>query len=160
MNRLSRFELIVRNSHLVCEREDTGSSQLHPFEQRNIHPELPRKVKKLFDDGHYGEATFLACKFLDKIVQQHAKLKESGYKLMMKAFDEAKPIIKLSALGQQSDIDEQMGYRFIFAGGVLAIRNPRGHEIDVGDGPDTCLDYLAFVSLLLRRLEQSGYPNS
>lgn len=39
----------------------------------------------------------------------------------------------------------------------MAIRNPRGHEVDLGADPDTCLDHLAFASLLLRRLERSGF---
>ncbi|HEY0590867.1 MAG TPA: TIGR02391 family protein [Thermoanaerobaculia bacterium] len=51
----------------------------------------------------------------------------------------------------------QKGYRFVFAGGVLAIRNPRGHEYDVTDDPDTCLDHLSFVSMLLRRFAQAGF---
>lgn len=48
-------------------------------------------------------------------------------------------------------------YRFIFAGAIVAIRNPGGHEITLSDDPDVCLDHLAFASLLLRRLERSGY---
>ena len=48
-------------------------------------------------------------------------------------------------------------FRFVFAGSMWAIRNPRGHEFDVIDDPDTCLDHLSFVSMLLRRLEQAGY---
>lgn len=129
----------------------------HPFDSRNIHPSLPVKVKKLFDDGHFAESTFLAFKFLDKTVEKHSKVAESGFKLMMASFDENKPILKLTPLKTSSEKDEQHGYRFIFAGGVLAIRNPRGHEYAVADDPDTCLDHLCFVSMLLRRLEQAGY---
>jgi glycerol uptake facilitator-like aquaporin len=41
---------------------------------------------------------------------------------------------------------------------ILAqIRNPRGHEYAVVDDPDTCLDHLSFVSMLLRRLEAAGF---
>jgi hypothetical protein len=76
---------------------------------------------------------------------------------MMDAFDEAKPKLKLTPLISISEIDEQKGYRFVFAGGMWAIRNPRGHEFNVVDDPDTCLDHLSFVSMLLRRLEEAGY---
>ena len=129
----------------------------HPFEIRNIHPNLPSKVRKLFDDGYFADATFTAFKYLDKKVQQHSGIRESGYKLMMDAFDEAKPKLKLTPLISISEIDEQKGYRFVFAGGMWAIRNPRGHEFNVVDDPDTCLDHLSFVSMLLRRLEEAGY---
>ena len=128
-----------------------------PFDSRNIHPELPAKVRKLFDDGYYPEATSHAFIYLDKKVQKHSGLTESGQKLMMAAFDYNCPKVKLNALGTASEEDEQEGYRFIFAGGMRGIRNPRAHETTIVDDPDICLDHLSFVSLLLRRLEQAGY---
>ena len=129
----------------------------HAFDSRNIHPSLPPKVRKLFDDGHFAEATFHSFKFLDKQVQKHSRLSETGFKLMMAAFDDANPKLRLTPLLTDSEKDEQKGYRFIFAGGAQAIRNPRGHEYAVADDPDTCLDHLSFVLMLLRRLEAAGF---
>jgi uncharacterized protein (TIGR02391 family) len=130
---------------------------LHPFDRRNIHPAFPAKVRQLFDDGHYAEATFAAFKYIDKLVSKYAKMRESGFKLMMAVFDETKPVLRLTPLVEVSEVDEQKGFRFMFSGGALAIRNPRGHEVNVQDDPDTCLDHLAFASLLVRRLEQAGF---
>jgi uncharacterized protein (TIGR02391 family) len=128
----------------------------HPFDSRNIHPDLPPKVRQLFDDGHYPEATSHAFKFLEKKVQKHSGItSKSGEPLMMEAFDGN--TIKLNALITISEKDEQAGYRFIFAGGTRGIRNPRAHEPSILDDPDICLDHLSLVSLLLRRLEQAGY---
>jgi uncharacterized protein (TIGR02391 family) len=76
---------------------------------------------------------------------------------MMAAFDGTTPKVKLNALGTTSEKDEQQGYRFVFAGAMQGIRNPRAHEPTIVDDPDICLDHLSFVSLLLRRLEQAGY---
>ncbi|MEP3224722.1 MAG: TIGR02391 family protein [Parasphingorhabdus sp.] len=108
--------------------------------------------QKLFDDGHYSQATFEAFKYLDITVKKLSNLSESGYKLMMAAFSESSPKIKLTGLLTQSEIDEQSGYKFIFAGAMSAIRNPRGHDINI-DPIDRCLDHLSFASVLLRRLE-------
>lgn len=130
----------------------------HPFDRRNIHPKLPLKVKKLFDDGHYAEATLHAFKFLDKRVEKYAALSDSGFSLMMDAFSPKSPKIKLTPLLTTSEIDEQDGYKFMFAGGVKAIRNPRAHEV-IRDTPDTCLEHLAFISMLLRRLELAGFKD-
>ena len=47
-------------------------------------------------DGHYALATFEAYKLLDKEVATLAKLSESGVKLMMKAFNEQSPLIRLT----------------------------------------------------------------
>lgn len=162
INRLKQFEAIAialaKMGPPVPIHELAAIAELvHPFDTRNIHPSLPPKVKKLFDDGHFAEATYHAFKFLDKKVEKHANLTDSGFSLMMEAFNSKKPKIQLTPLTTQSEIDEQEGYRFVFAGGVQAIRNPRAHEFTVVDDPDTCLDHLAFVSLLMRRLAQSGF---
>lgn len=154
---LARFEQITRTAY----RYSSGNAEVardsaHPFEERNIHPALPTHVRQLFDDGHYSQATFEAFKFIDKEVQRHSGLAESGYKLMMNAFAEASPKLQLTPLLTTSEKDEQKGYQFIFAGTVMAIRNPRGHEIIVDD-PDTCLDHLAVASHLLRRLNDAGF---
>ena len=41
----------------------------------------------------------------------------------------------------------------MFAGGSAEIRNPHGHETEIGDTPDEALDDLALASLLLRKLD-------
>jgi uncharacterized protein (TIGR02391 family) len=159
---LDQFEAVARALAALPARESITQATadvatLHAFDTRNIHQSLPPKVRKLFDDGHYAEATFHAFKYLDKQVQRHSLLSESGYKLMMAAFDDVKPKLQLTPLSTDSERDEQKGYRFIFAGGVQAIRNPRGHEYAVADDPDICLDHLSFVSMLVRRLEAAGF---
>jgi uncharacterized protein (TIGR02391 family) len=157
---LSLFERIARRAHQFTQLEPDTAVVHHPFDVRNIHPSLPPKVRKLFDDGHYAEATFEAFKYIDKLVSHHAGIKDSGHKLMMAAFDgdqPGQPKIQLTPLKEISEIDEQKGFRFVFAGSVWAIRNPRGHEYSVSDDVDTCLDHLSFISMLIRRLETAGY---
>lgn len=155
------FEQIVRRSPARESVDETvptfNGMPVHPFELRNLYPGLPVKVRKLFDDGHGAEATFHAFKFVEKVVQNHSQSPQIGEKLMMAVFNEAGPIMKLNTLSNASEQDEQRGYRFIFSGAIVAIRNPGGHEITLSDDPDVCLDHLAFASLLLRRLERSGY---
>lgn len=158
---LDLFEKIVRRSPARESAEEalpTFNGKLeHPFELRNVHTGFPVKVRQLFDDGHGAEATFHAFKYVEKVVQKHARSTQIGEKLMMAVFNEASPAVKLNTLSNPSEQDEQRGYRFIFAGAIVAIRNPGGHEITLSDDPDVCLDHLAFASLLLRRLERSGY---
>ena len=158
---LDLFEQIVRRTPArepVEEVAPTSNGKpVHPFELRNVHVGFPAKVRKLFDDGHGAEATFHAFKYVEKVVQKHAGSALNGEKLMMAVFNEAGPTLRLNGLANSSEQDEQRGYRFIFAGAIVAIRNPGGHEITLSDDPDVCLDHLAFASLLLRRLERSSY---
>lgn len=157
---LGWFEKIVRRAFLFTSGTPEGERVLHPFDTRNIHQALPAKVKKLFDDGYYAEATFQAFTYVDKTIQRLSKVKKSGVALMMAALDNTSPLVQLTPCVSVSEKDEQKGYQFLFTGGALAVRNPRGHEYDIEDSPDVCLDHLSLASLLLRRLEQSGYTVS
>lgn len=154
-NSLRLFELVVRRAQSVTEARSEPVGGSHPFDDRNIHTKIQSTSKKLFDDGHYALATFEAYKLLDKEVAAMAKLNESGVKLMMKAFSEQSPLIRLTDMASTSEKDEQEGYKFIFSGSVMAIRNPRGHEYGVRESPTECLDHLSLASLLLRRLENA-----
>jgi uncharacterized protein (TIGR02391 family) len=154
---LGWFERIARRVHLFSDEEVRLHAVDHPFDIRNIHQALPKSVKRLFDDGHYAQSTFEAFKYLDREVARIANSGQSGFKLMMDAFKDQVPAIKLTSLLTDSDRDEQKGYQFIFAGSIMAIRNPRGHEYAISDTLDDCLDYLSLVSLLLRRIEKAGF---
>lgn len=151
------FERVVRRAHALTTARTVPAGGLHPFDERDIHPKLPSVVKDLFDNGHFAQSTFEAYKFLDKEVQRHAKLQETGFKLMMQALSADNPIVQINPLKTLSEKDEQRGFQFLFAGSVLAIRNPRGHEHSVVDSPDQCLDHLSLASLLLRRLDAAGF---
>ena len=152
---IDRFERIARRSPPPTTASVDG--QIHPFDERNIHPEISKVALKLFNDGHYSQATFEEFKFVDKKVSYISGVKESGYKLMMSAFNESSPKISLTDSATTSDADEQLGYKFIFAGAMSAIRNPRGHEI-LADPIDVCLDHLSVASVLYRRLEARKAP--
>ncbi|OWJ68470.1 TIGR02391 family protein [Inquilinus limosus] len=154
---LKLFEKIARGAKNVGQPSASENRSVHPFDERNIHPEITSVSLKLFDNGHYSQATFEAFKYLDIQVKKLSGINDSGYKLMMAAFAEASPKIKLTNLATSSDIDEQMGFKFIFAGVMSAIRNPRGHDI-TSDPIDRCLDHLSVASVLLRRIEERIEP--
>lgn len=153
---IESFERIARDAEQYAVPADPVFSDVHPFELRNIHPDLPKRVRSLFDDGYFAEATFHAFKWVDKEVRRISKSNKYGFRLMMDVFAGDPPAVQLNALSDQSETDEQDGYKFIFAGSQSAIRNPRGHELETEDTPDECLDYLALASLLIRRLDAAG----
>lgn len=154
---LTYFEKVARAARNVGQPSVAESRGVHPFDERNIHPEIATVSLRLFDDGHYSQATFEAFKYLDVKVKKISGINDSGYKLMMAAFAESAPKIKLTDLITSSDIDEQMGFKFMFAGVMSAIRNPRGHDI-TSDPIDRCLDHLSVASVLLRRMEERKEP--
>jgi uncharacterized protein (TIGR02391 family) len=151
------FEAIARSAAKLAYAEPEKTGPQHPFEQRNIASVFPSDVKRLFDNGHYAQATFEAYKYLDKEVARIAASPESGVKLMMAVLSEGNPIVRLTPCVTTTERDEQKGYQFLFAGSTMAIRNPRGHQYSVKDSPDDCLDHLSLASMLLRRLETAGF---
>lgn len=150
------FERIVREAYAFTDEDEDLGSSTHPFDERNIHPDLPANVRGLFDDGHFASASLEATKYLDEEIQRLSELEESGRSLMNKAFSAKNPVLPLNTLVSESDRNEQDGYMHIFAGTIVGIRNPRAHTTKIIDTPDSALDCLGLVSLLLRKLEDAG----
>src|SRR5262245_41036786 len=122
---LDWFEAITREAGKFAHAPARSGGSLHPFDLRNVHPRLPAKVRELFDDGHYSEATFEAMKFLDLEIQRLSDVRDFGKSLMLKAFGGTPPKLKINSLASATDESEQEGYRFLFAGTMAAIRNPK-----------------------------------
>ena len=98
---LPQFETIVRQAHSIHQSKTDDEKASHPFDERNIHPEIATVAQKLFDNGHYSQATFEAFKYLDKKVSEISGVQESGQKLMMTAFSETNPPIWLTNLSSR-----------------------------------------------------------
>ncbi|MCF6103800.1 TIGR02391 family protein [Mesorhizobium muleiense] len=158
IDRLTQFERVVRVAKNVGATLDKADRRTaHPFDERNIHTDISSVSLKLFDNGHFSQATFEAFKLLEHRIRMLSGLEETGFSLMMNAFNEGGPKIALTDLITISDKDEQKGFRHIFAGALAGIRNPRGHDIRV-DPIDLCLDHLSVASVLLRTLEARKSP--
>jgi len=63
--------------------------------------------------------------------------------------------LRLNSLGSKSEQDEQEGFMHIFAGTQQAIRNPMAHG-RVGFTVVEALEYLAFASILCRKIDQAS----
>jgi len=114
------------------------------------HDGLREVSRQLFVDGHYARAVEEAYKFFNNEVKRRAGSKKDGPDLMHHVFNEDRPIMKLNALRSTSERDEQAGYRFIFAGAMAGVRNPRAHEHDLRDQPEAALELLVMANHLLR----------
>src|SRR5688572_29283535 len=93
---LDRFEAIVRRALYFTEASAIGDAAAHPFDQRNVHPDLPADVRALFDNGHYSQASFEALKFLDEEIQRISGDPDFGRSLMMRMFGGTPPPLRLN----------------------------------------------------------------
>jgi len=139
----------------------TSKSELEQlFNSRKLHPQVKKVSKGLFIDKYYSQAIFETCKQLNKKVQQVASLSTDGRPLMENAFSARNPKIQLNQLTTQSDKDEQEGYMYLFVGTMVGIRNPKGHEIINLKDPYKALEYLGFLSMLFRRIDERFISNT
>lgn len=121
----------------------------------DLHPEIARACTKLFEDGHYAEAVENGCKVLDMLVKMRSmKLDPSGTELMQLVFSPKAPVLKYNEQTNDSERSEQQGMMYLFAGAMLALRNPRAHGL-VQDHPENAVEYLSFLSMLAKSLDRT-----
>lgn len=118
-----------------------------------LHPRIASVSGKLFNDGHYRQAIFEACIALNHAVRDESgSAIKDGTALMENAFSIARPLLKVS-----DDKDERLGFLWLFQGAMMGLRNPRGHQLatDVDLTQDECLEWLGFLSALMRVVDRS-----
>lgn len=122
------------------------------FNTIQLHPIVIKASRSLFESGHYAQAIFEAFKALENFVRQKTSVSLYGKKLMAKVFDEENPLIKVTE-GGKFDKEVQEGFKFLFMGATLGIRNPKAHQNIIQEDPFITLEYLGFASFLLKRIE-------
>ena len=154
-NGLSPLEAIVLDEALIRASEAQIFNPGKIFDSRRLHDAVVDSSRSLFVSGHYAQAIFEAFKRVNNEVKQVSGLSnKDGRDLMAQAFHESRPVIRLNRLQNQSDRDEQEGFKFLFMGAMQGIRNPKAHEVIIQNDPYKTLEYLGIASLLLRRLDE------
>ncbi len=145
---------------MLAERlQDLGESSVgrgtKAFDDMQLHPELARRVGGLFRDGHFANAIEDACKVLDGFVRLRSRHDDlSGTALMQAVFSPSKPILRFNDLQTESERSEQQGMMVLYAGAMLALRNPRAHGL-IPDNAETAVELLGFASFLLKSLDRA-----
>jgi uncharacterized protein (TIGR02391 family) len=134
---------------------DAGARVLRAYEGLQLHPEIARVATSRYRAGHYADAVEAAVKALNGLVRLRSGIEFDGSTLMERAFSPSNPALKFNALQDQSDKDEQKGYMMLFSGAVAGLRNPRAHGF-IEDDPERALEFIAFVSLLAKLLDQAN----
>jgi uncharacterized protein (TIGR02391 family) len=155
---LSNLRTIIELLHekLADGGETPASRAKRAFGDLDLHSEIARACTKLFENGHYAEAVEAGCKVVDMLVKMRSMRTDlSGTELMQVVFSQKNPILKYNDQTNESEKSEQQGMMFLFAGAMLALRNPRAHGL-VQDHPENALDYLSFLSMLAKSLDRTN----
>ncbi len=154
---ISNLETIIElfNEKLQDGGESPAGKARRAFGDLDLHPEILRASAKLFEDGHYAEAVESGCKVLDLLVKMRSMRSDpSGTELMQLVFSPKTPILKFNDQATESEKSEQQGMMYLFAGAMLALRNPRAHGL-VKDHPQNAVEYLSFISMLAKSLDRA-----
>jgi len=130
-------------------------SPLLLFDALQFHPRVIKVSESLFKTGNYAQAVSEAFKAINNSVKDATGLTMDGTPLMERVFNENRPILKVNELLNQSDRNEQAGFKHIFMGCQLGVRNPSAHENVQEEDPLIALEYLSLASLLMRRIDDS-----
>ncbi|NML28943.1 TIGR02391 family protein [Zoogloea dura] len=138
--------------------EEAGASTANPvrtLESLDLHPQIADASVDLFKGGHYANAIEDACKVLDLLVKMKSKRTDpSGTELMQLVFSPKKPALKFNDQLNDSEKSEQQGMMFLYAGAMLAFRNPRAHGL-LSDDPVIALEIIGFVNFLAKALDRT-----
>lgn len=124
----------------------------------DLHPLVASVAATLFDSRHYFEAQFEAFKSLESRVREMTRSDKSGVDLMGHAFRASNPLIDTATESGRSGTAQREGYLALFRGAMLAVRDPGAHMQARDLDPRDTLEYLAFASLLHRRLDAAREP--
>lgn len=123
----------------------------------NIHRIIVDVSKDRFEKDLFADSVESAFKEINNQVKKIIKDKTSeevdGSKLMFKAFSNEHPLIILDDLTTLSGKNIQEGYMHLFAGAILAIRNPHAHEVGTISKEDA-MHFIVLASLLMNKLDK------
>ncbi len=154
-SRIKSIEIRTETS-IEEDSEAEDKKQINFSSKLKLDPKIINASKKLFDDKHYSQAIFEAIKTLEKESKDKSGIKDRiGVDLVNHVFNKENPIIKIVDGKEQENVDEREGFRFLYMGAFLGIKNPKSHSIQHLDEPDKALEYLSFISLLMKRLDES-----
>lgn len=163
-NKHSHETVKLDSNHPENPIEQANGIPIQFFDAMQFHPKVVEVSKDCFIAGNYREAILNAFICLIDYVKERTGLDLDGDALMNQVFsinyDKEQrritkyPIIRINELQNMSDRDEQQGFMFLYKGAVGGIRNPKAHKLIPQSNPLHTLEYLAFSSLLMRRIEE------
>ena len=140
------------------------SSNMQNNEWDCIHPSIIESSQKLFLEENYAESSVNAfieinarVKKLYKTVCSSATKVPDGVEAMNKVFSENSPIIEVCDRSTETGNNIHNGTRFMLAGAISALRNPKSHSNDerATITKEEAMRRLMFASLLMYKIDDA-----
>jgi uncharacterized protein (TIGR02391 family) len=126
-----------------------------------IHPRVRLSSESIFASGNLSPSVLQAFISLIARVKECVRSKgvqpRDGTPLMRQALDSDPPLIRFPSPNDDSAGEIQEGYGHIFAGSMLAVRDPKAHQ-PIAITQDQAIHLLFLASLLMYKLDEAGVP--
>jgi uncharacterized protein (TIGR02391 family) len=124
-----------------------------------IHPNVRLASESLYATHHYAPAVLQSFIALNSRVKEKVRSSgidpKDGTALMRQALNVDAPIIQIPSPGPDSARETQEGYQHIFAGSMLAVRDPKAHQwFEITE--EQAVHFLFLGSLLMYKLDEAG----
>lgn len=128
----------------------------------HIHPRIIKSSKSLFLTGHYANAAEDAfIEINDRVKKLYKRLRPEateipdGSDVMNKMFSEKTPIMEICDRGTATGVNIHNGTRFMLAGAISALRNPKAHSNDEELSSEEAMRRLMFASMLMYKIDEA-----
>ncbi|MGH3800116.1 MAG: TIGR02391 family protein [Pseudonocardiaceae bacterium] len=109
----------------------------------------------LVEEGRMSEAVLEALRLVDERVRSLTGSNDPGPTLMESVFSAQPPPLDITTTTGPAAEDEREGFRFLFIGAMLGLRDPHSTGRTVAATVDETWEYLAVASMLMRRLDRA-----
>jgi uncharacterized protein (TIGR02391 family) len=124
------------------------------FTAPTLHPTISVALA-LVADGRMSEAVYEALQLVEERVRSLTVSDDSGRTLMESVFGSRVPQLDITTTTGQAAEDEREGFRLLFEGVMLGLRNPHSSGRAAFAAVDETLECLAIASMLMRRLDRA-----
>ena len=128
------------------------------FDARALCEPIVNAARSHFIGGKLRNAVEDAALALVMRIKERTGIQDDdGTALMTKVFTSKSPLLRTRENSSKFDDNVQIGWMFLFAGAMRALRNPAAHSLDEPD-PQDALDAISFFNLLFRQQERMSRP--
>lgn len=111
-----------------------------------------------YQDGDFREAVLNGMMALAEAIRVRTGLQGDGVQLCSVAFKPEEPLLVFSENQSIIGRDDQQGFHKIMLGAFQGIRNPKAHSLAHDLTATSAAQYLVFISLLIRRVDEATRP--
>ena len=123
-----------------------------------LHPRIVASSYEHFRSGHFRDAVLNGVVAVFDLIRERTGVDKDGVALVGEVFSLENPKLVFTTLESESGKNDKKGFMQILQGAYVGIRNPKAHSLGSDLDLRNAGQYLVFLSLLVRRVEEATVP--